>query len=64
MLRTFDPSGSVGDTNGDTPQRDMAPSPLFEDILAMTPSFTDTAGERSSLFGVQGNPQFFVDTCD
>jgi hypothetical protein len=64
MLRTGDPSGSVVDKNGDTPQRHMAPSPLLEDILAMTPSFTDTTGERSSLFGIQGNPQFIVDEFD
>jgi len=61
MLRTADPSRSVGDRNGDTPQRHVAPSPLFEDILAMTPCFTDAAGQLSSLFGIQGNPQFIVD---
>jgi len=61
MLRTADPSGSVEERNGDTPQRHVAPSPLLEDILAMTPSFTDTTGQRSSLFDVQGNSQFVAE---
>jgi hypothetical protein len=64
MLTTGDPSGSVVDTNGDTPQGDVAPSPLGEDILAMTPPFTDATGERSSLFDIQGNSQFFINKFD
>jgi len=60
MLAAFDPSGPVVDKNGDTPQRDVAPSPLFEDILAMIPFFTDAAWELSSFFGIQDNPQFFI----
>jgi hypothetical protein len=61
MLRTFDPSGSVIDKNGDPPQRHVVPSPLFEDIFTMIPFFTDATGELSSFFGIQDNPQFFVD---
>ena len=64
MFRTADPSGSVGERNGDTPDRHVPPSPLGKDILAMPPSFTDATREHSSLLGGQGNPQFVVNICN
>ena len=65
MLRTADPSaGSVGERNGNTLHRHVAPPPLGEDVLAMTPSFTDATGELPSLFDIQGNSQFLAVICD
>jgi len=62
MLRAGDPSSSAGDNVGDSPHRDMPPSLLFEYICGMTSVLTDTAGERLPLIGIQGTPQFMVDT--
>ena len=58
MIRAVDSSWTIIEINGNSPQRDMAPKPLFKVIVWAKSLTTDTAGQLSPFLGIQFNPQF------
>jgi len=61
MFKTFDSSGTIVKKDSDTPEGNVAPSPLSAFIPRMGSSSANVAGQLPAFPGIQLDPQFVVD---